>query len=66
MMQDPNVNFYDAQKEFNTYWDEKEKVTGFNPNKQSLNNPPAQKGVAPSSSALPKKNATAGWKQFKR
>jgi len=65
-MQDPNANFYDAQKEFSKYWDEKEKATGFNPNKQSLNNPPAQKGVAPSSVVLPDKSATAGWKQFKR
>lgn len=25
MMQDPNVNFYDVQKEFNRYWKEHER-----------------------------------------
>ena len=65
-MQDPNANFYDVQKEFNKYWDEKEKLTGFHPNKQSINKLPVQKGAAPSSIIFPDQSAAAGWKQFKR
>ncbi len=67
MMNDPNANFYDVQKEFYKYWEDKEKNTGFNPNKQPLNPPaPTKGGSATPSTSSPDKSASAGWKQFKR